>query len=384
MGKKFVPVAAGLLALVLLLAAIGLAPGRVPAMAAPAFQSAGTATPSAAAPGATATSSAPAGPAATPVAATASPVGDPNADNTLANVDLQAGFVMDPYLLPVVGKGERPAGELQQGCNGFIGKNPSAVINWSGQTDQLSFFVYSDGDPTLVLQGPDGSTVCNDDAGASTMQPLVAVKNPARGAYKVYVGAANQAEPALGFLGVTTWPLDAARLADLDLSPMLRHHARPQVQAPPQLDPRLLAANQAAIFGNATLQAGFKPVQTFAAGGGDIAAFRVEDKKLACAGFISAVPSYSFTWQGKGEALRVFFEGLKDTSLAVVTPGQDVLCNIDSAPGNANPAVDLPAPAEGAYKVYVASMAPNTVVAGRLTVTNDAKAGPAVLAPAGK
>ena len=64
-----------------------------------------------------------------------------------------------------------------------------------------------------------------------------------------------------------------------------------------------------AIFGSADLQSGFKPVQAFAAGGGDIAAFRVEDKKLACAGFVSAVPSYSFTWTGQAAGSPAVLRG---------------------------------------------------------------------------
>ena len=68
--------------------------------------------------------------------------------------------------------------------------------------------------------------------------------------------------------------------------------------------------------------------------------------------------------------------------LAVVTPDQDVLCNMNAAGGNLNPVLDIPAPIEGAYKVYVAAMQPNTVVAGRLTITGDTKAAPATLAPA--
>ena len=80
---------------------------------------------------------------------------------------------------------------------------------------------------------------------------------------------------------------------------MLRRRERPKLQALPQLDPEALLTGRTAIFGSAELQAGFKPVQAFAAGGGDIAAIRIEDQKLACAGYISPVPSYSFTWIGR-------------------------------------------------------------------------------------
>ena len=307
---------------------------------------------------------------------------DPATDTTFASVDLRAGFILDPYLLPVVGGGDAAASDVQKGCNGFVSTTPDVVVNWSGEAAQLSFFVYSDADPVLVIQQPDGSFVCNDDAGLRTIDPLVVIKNPAEGAYKIHVGTAVEGEPVLGFLATTALTLDDAKLAELDLRPMLTRRERPKPQPLPQLDPSTLLTAQTPIFGSVDLQTGFNPVQTFAAGGGDIAAFTVKDKQLVCAGFVSLVPSYSFTWTGKGEALRLLFDARKDSSLAVVTPDQDVLCNMNAAGGNLNPVLDIPAPIEGAYKVYVAAMQPNTVVAGRLTITGDTKAAPAKLAPA--
>ena len=193
---------------------------------------------------------------------------------------------MDPYLLPVIGKSEKAAADLQEGCNGYVSAAPNVVVNWAGAADQLSFFIYSDADAALVIQGPDGSFLCNDDAGLNTTDPLVKIANPAPGSYKVFAGTAAKDAPALGFLAITQADLDDARLAELDLTSMLRRRERPRLQALPQLDPQTLLAGRRPIFGSAELQAGFKPVQVFAAGGGDIAAFRMEDKKLACAGFI--------------------------------------------------------------------------------------------------
>lgn len=310
---------------------------------------------------------------------------NPADDLTTATLDLHAGYIMDPYLLPVVGKTEMTASSVVSGCNGFVGTMPSVTVNWDGKTDQLNVFVYSDNDGVLAIQKPDGSFVCNDDAGPSTVDPLVTLKAPVPGAYRIHVGAAKQDQPTLGFLAITQASLDDARLAELDLGVMLRRRARPQVQPLLQLDAKKLLTGRPAIFGSSELQADFKPVQAFAAGGGEIAAIRLEDQKMVCAGYLTAVPSYSFTWTGKPQALRLFFEGLKDSSLAVVTPDQKVVCGMDSATGNLNPAVDITSPAAGKYQIYIASMAPNTVVGGRLTITGDVKATPAVLpSPAGQ
>ena len=287
---------------------------------------------------------------------------------------------MDPYLLPVIGKSEKAAADLQEGCNGYVSATPNVVVNWAGATDQLSFFIYGDADAALVIQGPDGSFLCNDDAGLNTTDPLVKIANPAPGSYKVFVGTAVKDVPALGFLAITQAEMDDVWLAELDLTSIMRRRERPRLQALPQLDPQALLTGRRPIFGSAELQAGFKPVQVFVAGCGDIVVFRMEDKKLACAGFISAVPSYSFTWTGKPQALRLFFEAQGDSVLAVVTPDGQVICGMNAAPDNLNPVVDVAALAAGEYKVYVASMTPNTVAPGRLTITGDLKANPKALA----
>ena len=158
-------------------------------------------------------------PAATPAPVTQS--GDPARDTTTAAVNLQAGYIMDPYLLPVIGKSEKAAADLQKGCNGYVSAAPNVVVNWAGATDQLSFFIYSDADAALVIQQPDGSFLCNDDAGLNTTDPLVKIANPAPGSYKVFAGTAAKDAPALGFLAITQADMDDARLAELDLTSML-------------------------------------------------------------------------------------------------------------------------------------------------------------------
>lgn len=366
MIKKRYPCIASIVSLSLLIVVASLAPGSAPATAVAA--------------------TAPSGPlAAAQVAEYADllqQAGDPVDDTTRATIDLSAGFIMDPYLLPVIGAGDVAAGDLVEGCNGFVDTDPDVVVNWSGETPQLSFFVYSDGDAALVVEQPDGSILCNDDAGLNTVDPLVVIENPAEGAYRIRIGAARQGEPALGFLAATSMVMDDVMLADLDLRPMLTRRERPRVQPLPRLDPSTLLTSRPGIFGAATLEPGFEPIQRFAAGGGAVPAFSFEDEQLACAGFVSLVPSYSFTWSGDAEALRVFFEAREDSALAVVTPDNQLLCNRSASEDNLNPALDIPAPDLGRYKVYIASMEPDNVVTGRLTITGDVDAVPATLAPA--
>ncbi len=270
---------------------------------------------------------------------------------------------MDPYLLPVIGKSEQAASEVSKGCNGFISATPSVVLNWSGTTDQLSFFIYSDADAVLAVQQPDGSFVCNDDAGLRTTDPLVKIANPAPGAYKVYAGTATKDAARAGLPGRharRTWTM--RKLADLDLTSMLRRRERPRLLALPQLDPRPLLTGPRAVFGSTDLQAGFKPVQAFAAGGGDIAAIQHGGPEAGVRRLPQRGAQLQLHLDGRSQGMRLFFEALKDSALAVVTPDQKVLCGMNAATDNLNPVVDIPAPVAGQVQGLRRQHAPDTVV----------------------
>jgi hypothetical protein len=304
----------------------------------------------------------------------------PADDKTSAILALQAGFIMDPYLLPVVGAGNRAANSVESQCAGYIDEEPDVTVNWSGTSDQLSFFVYGDQDAVLLVELPDGSVLCNDDAGLETVQPLVEIPDPAAGAYRVYAGSAEQDLPALGALGITQAKLDAATLAQLDLTPMLRrriHRSPPVTMDPERLPNAPLAARRGAV-----LAPGFETLTVLAAGGGDIAAVQREDSELTCMGFVNPIASYHFAWQGDGEDLRLFFESNSESSLIVVTPDKRLLCAMGSS-DSPSPIVDIAGAEAGDYRVYVASMQPDGLVAGKLTITEDTSIEPGAAAEQG-
>ena len=166
---------------------------------------------------------------------------------------------MDPYLLPVIGKSEKATADFPGGLQWLRHATPNVVVNWAGATDQLSFFIYGDADATLVIEQPDGSLLCNDDAGLNTTDPLVKIADPAPGSYKVFAGTAAKGFATLGFLAITQADMDDPRLAELDLTSIMRRRERPRLQALPQLDPQTLLAGRRPIFGSAGLQAGFDP-----------------------------------------------------------------------------------------------------------------------------
>lgn len=304
---------------------------------------------------------------------------DPLEDNTRAEITLEAGFILDPYLLRVVGSGDTAASEMDESCAGFVSATPNIVINWTGDTDALYLFTYSDSDPVLVVETPEGEILCNDDADDQVIDPLITLEDPADGTYNVFVGSYVENEPAMGFLVMTEMDVQD-ELAEIDLMPLLdrREHADEEMLLP-EIGPAHLAIEDGGVFGNSALEPGFETIEVFAAGGGDLSTASFDDLDDECSGFVSLVPAYSFSWTGGGN-LTTFFEAEEDTSFIIVTPNE-IVCNDNAADDNLNPAVTIAGASEGNYFIFIGVHTPNTVTTGTLTITADGDAGPGVLAP---
>jgi hypothetical protein len=104
-------------------------------------------------------------------------------------ITLEAGFPVDPHLVNVLALGTRAASSLRTDCTGYIGSHPTLRIDWRGTSPELSFYVTSYEDTTLVVKDPSGGYHCNDDWPANaSIDPLLLFNNPAEGIYTVWVG----------------------------------------------------------------------------------------------------------------------------------------------------------------------------------------------------
>lgn len=312
------------------------------------------------------------------VARQAEPV-DPLEDNTSVTIDLESGFLLDPYLVRVIGTGDTAASEIQEGCAGFVGTEANVTLNWSGDSEELYLFTYSDSDPVLVVETPSGEILCSDDANDVVVDSLIALKAPEEGTYNVHVGSFAADEPAMGFLVITELNV-VDDLAAMDLAPLLDRQDYPDLdRLLPEVDINDLALGDSGIFGDSVLEPGFETIEVYGAGGGDLAVASLDGLDSDCVGFVSLVPTYSFTWSGGGN-LSTFFESEEDGTLIVVTP-EGVVCNDNASDDNLNPVVDIPNAAEGSYDVYVGTQIPNTIVTGTLTITANTSAEPGALSP---
>lgn len=306
---------------------------------------------------------------------------NPEADGAQATVDLQAGFLLDPYLLRVLGGGSTDASSVNSACVGYIPKDPDVVLNWTGETSLLELFVYSDVDPVLVVQTPSGDILCSDDASQAVLDPVIVLEEPVAGRYDIYVGSYEEDEPVLGVLIITEQGILGDDLAEVDLAPLLDRREYPEPETLPPIDPSAMQLHEEAVFGYADLESAPRTVTDTVAAGGNLPIFGLQADSGTCAGFVSVVPSFSFDWPRAGGSLRVFFEAQQDTGLAVVTPDGGILCSDNATEGNLNPLLVIENMDVGTYRIFAASREPRGVTVGTLTITTNADLEPETLAP---
>lgn len=297
------------------------------------------------------------------------------------SLDIQAGNPLDPFIASVNGGGSYNASSLGGDCSGFVNIQPVVRINWEGKADLAKIFFFSDHDPTLIIQSPDGAFHCNDDASDLLLDPSVTFENPADGIYNIWVGSYYPDQLIPGVLVVTT--REDVSVDTFTLNGLIKRGPVMDVTARTDARPvkALIDIIQRQKQNIKKIKASGKDHTVQVTVDGDVPAFEFNVPDQICNGFIKEKPDYAFDLTGETDALSIYFEGDGDTSLIVVTPGGDVLCNDDAASGNANPLVVVQKPVQGRYAVFVGRIHPEEVVKGSLTITNKADAGPEVLEP---
>ena len=112
--------------------------------------------------------------------------------------------IVDGVKEAITSAGTVPAFELPVDvglCTGFIGAEPDFSFALEAEGNQLRVYFEGDRDSTLVVELPDGSILCNDDAViGDNLNPLISIAAPASGQYSVFVGRIDQDAPVTGNL----------------------------------------------------------------------------------------------------------------------------------------------------------------------------------------
>lgn len=101
-------------------------------------------------------------------------------------IDLESGFMPDPYTVEVVAGGSR---NLQQvGRVGHVAEAPDFDLNYIGGQYNLYIFVESQGaDTVLLVCGPEGRYFYSDDRLGT--RPAMVFQSPKSGLYDIWVGS---------------------------------------------------------------------------------------------------------------------------------------------------------------------------------------------------
>lgn len=125
-----------------------------------------------------------------------------------------------PTTAAVTAEGDVPLFQfpVTKTCAGLVSPKPSYVFKVTDQTKLLNVFFESDSDAALLVLGDGGKIVeCSDDVQTGVnINPQVRLENPPAGAYAVFVGRLNPAQPVKGTLTIT----DSADAAPATLAPI--------------------------------------------------------------------------------------------------------------------------------------------------------------------
>lgn len=287
---------------------------------------------------------------------------------------LGTGFLPDPYRVSVTSGGTVPVSYIGGDCIGFAAQAPDYRLHWaeSGTELRVLFSASQPGDDTvLVVNRPDGSWTCNDDASANTVDPMVVLNNPLVGVYDIWVASYDEDAYIDGTLHITERPLTP----DSDLSGLALGDGGTTADSPAGLGGLDYSLDPA--YGSLRLAEWFTPdpqqINGVAGGPVDVSALSLAP---GCTGYASAAPDFRLHWTGGTDDLRVLFEAdqpANDTILIINTPAGGWVCNDDAHSGTLDPMVWLRGQPAGQFDIWVATYRSGAFVQGKLSVTETGR-----------
>jgi hypothetical protein len=129
---------------------------------------------------------------------------DPQLASNYGSTDLTAGFSPDPFSVDIVSGGPIDVSYLGNDCRGSATPSSDYDVTYTAGAQSLLrfYFVAETADTTLIINAPDGSWHCNDDA-PGTIDPMVDFPNPDGGRYDIWIGSYESGTENAGTLYVT-------------------------------------------------------------------------------------------------------------------------------------------------------------------------------------
>lgn len=268
---------------------------------------------------------------------------DISASPVYGKVHLSAGFTPDPHELSLLPGGNIDIGHLGASCIGYVGREPDYQVEYEAGSLALNFSVRGPVDTSLLINGPSGQWMCDDDS-AGDLDPLVTVLEPSSGRYDIWVATMDR-----GVTGDQRVTLLVSELNDV-----VHHNDRPDLGGDP-------------VYGTVNLRAGFTPDphRLELVPGGSVNAASIDD---SCIGLIGRVPDYRVDYSGSSSRLSFRVTGKMDTSLVINMPNGRWSCDDDSG-GNLNPRLTFKSPQSGRYDIWVGKILEEAQGNAVLTIT---------------
>jgi hypothetical protein len=129
---------------------------------------------------------------------------DMSLPSNFGSTDLTAGFTPDPFSVDLVSGGPIDVTYLGSDCLGYATQASDYDVTYTAGNQSLLrfYFVADTADTTLIINAPDGSWHCNDDA-PGTIDPVVDFASPEAGRYDVWIGSYASGTENSGTLFVT-------------------------------------------------------------------------------------------------------------------------------------------------------------------------------------
>ncbi|EGN76209.1 trypsin-like serine protease [Idiomarina sp. A28L] len=120
---------------------------------------------------------------------------------------LVRGFTPDPHRVDIMGGGSINIAQTNiENCVGYVSEKPDFRLRWEGASSLLQFYFIAEDsalDPVLVVNAPDGSWYCNDDANSNTRNPSIKFNSARNGVYDIWVGSYQESVWVQGELRIT-------------------------------------------------------------------------------------------------------------------------------------------------------------------------------------
>lgn len=247
---------------------------------------------------------------------------------TYGTINLSAGFTPDPQIRAVTAGGN----DYTQlaGCNAYIhAAAPDLDLNYQAGSYALTINARSGTDVTLLVNAPNGSWHCNDDAGGGT-DAAITFSAPTTGQYNIWVGTYRAQSGTLPeaqiYLtemgGISTGSAGGGSL-DWSLQP---------------------------TYGTVELSAGFEPdpyMRSISAGGAE----PVPDFGAGCRGYAATAPDLDLNYQAGGYQLNIYAKSGSDVTLIVNAADGNWYCSDDA--NGTNPHVNFSNPQSGNYNIWI-------------------------------